>query len=400
MAEYTDFQTFTEYDVFDCDQHLYEPGDCYTSFIESKYASRTLRGAQVEGRWVILLGDREVPSDFSFDECYRPGSLKEMLKSIKGGEGGEDLYHWMKLDRAFVDPDLRREQLARQNVGGAIMFSGALGLFADPLIDDAELYWASSWAYLRWMESTWGFDTGGVVTTPVISMRDRDKACEQLDWLFERGARAVSLIPGPAYGRSPGDPYFDRLWGRIADAGALVCYHINEAVPGYKASRSKWWGQQEQPTHYTQSAWQWLWAYGETPALETFSALIYDNLFGRFPDLKILSGEHGAEWVPMFLRRMDKMRGMGRNGHWIDGQLPERPSEIFKRAFRVVPYWEDDIVPIVEQCGRDVIVGGSDFPHAEGLAFPSQLVDHLDGLSAEDQRWIMRDNARSLVGRG
>jgi hypothetical protein len=57
-------------------------------------------------------------------------------------------------------------------------------------------------------------------------------------------------------------------------------------------------------------------------------------------------------------------------------------------------------VPIVEQCGRDVIVGGSDFPHAEGLAFPSQLVEHLGGLGADDQRWIMRDNARSLVGLG
>ncbi len=398
MAEYTEFQTFTDYEVFDCDQHLYEPADCYTSWIESKYAERTLRGAEVDGRWVILADGTEVPSDFQFDECYRPGSLKEMLKSIKGGEGGQGSYQWMKIDPAFQDPQRRREQLTRQKVGGALMFSGALGLFAEPVLADDELYWASSWAYLRWLEATWGFSRDRIFVAPVLSMRDVDKACEQLDWLFAHDCKAVSFVPGPAYGRSPGDPYFDPMWSRINEAGAVVCYHIDEAVPGYKASRSKWWGQEENPTFYTQSAWQWMWAYGETPALESFSALIYDNLFGRFPDLKVVSAEHGAEWIPLFLRRMDKMRGMGRNGRWIDGPLTERPSEIFKRSFRVVPYWEDDLVPLIEQVGRDVIVGGSDFPHSEGLAFPSQLVEHLGGISPEDQRYILRDNACSLVG--
>jgi hypothetical protein len=85
MAEYTDFETFTDYDIFDCDQHLYEPGDCYTNWIEAKYKDRTLRGVEQDGRWLVLAEDREVPTDFNFDECYRPGSLKEMLKSIKGG---------------------------------------------------------------------------------------------------------------------------------------------------------------------------------------------------------------------------------------------------------------------------------------------------------------------------
>ena len=112
---------------------------------------------------------------------------------------------------------------------------------------------------------------------------------------------------------------------------------------------------------------------------------------------RVLSAEHGAEWAPMFMRRMDKMRGMGRNGRWIDGQLKERPSEIFKRCFRVVPYWEDDIVPIVEACGRDVIVGGSDFPHAEGLDDPVSFVDELAGRSTDDIARIMGGNIMELV---
>ena len=46
------------------------------------------------------------------------------------------------------------------------------------------------------------------------------------------------------------------------------------------------------------SAWQWMNVYGQRPIEDTLSALIFDNLFGRFPDLKVLVAEHGAEWVP------------------------------------------------------------------------------------------------------
>jgi len=68
------------------------------------------------------------------------------------------------------------------------------------------------------------------------------------------------------------------------------------------------------------------------------------------------------------------------------------------RHFRVVPYWEDDLAPVIAAVGRDTVIGGSDFPHSEGLAFPTQLVEHLDAVAPEDQRWIMRDNAMTMLG--
>ncbi|MDO8390388.1 MAG: amidohydrolase family protein [Actinomycetota bacterium] len=398
MAEYTAFETYTDYGIFDCDQHIYEPIDCYTGWIEQKYADRTLRIVERDGESLFMAQDRPIQLDNKVDECYRPGSLKEMLKTMKsGGDGGG--YQWMSMDPAFLDRDLRLAQMDRQHVDAAVMFCGSMGLFAEHFLTDDEVYWASSWAYLRWMDEVWGFGADGrIFTSPVVSMRDLTKVCEQLDWLFERGCKAISICPGPAYGRSPGDPYFDPFWARIEAAGAVVCYHINEALPGFKASRSHMWGQEEYPTFYTQSAWQWAWAYGEQPAMETFSAMIYDNLFARFPGLRILSAEHGAEWVPGLMRKMDKMRGMGRNGPWIGGQLTERPSTIFQRHFRVVPYWEDDLAPVFAATGTDVVVGGSDFPHSEGLAFPTQLVDHLGMLDHQQQRFVMRDNAMQIFG--
>ena len=287
----------------------------------------------------------------------------------------------------------------RQRVDTAIIYPGSIGLMSEFALEDDDLYYATSWAYLRWFDEHWGFNVERTLFAPVVSMRNPERSGEQIDWLAERGCKVVTFCTGPAYGRSPGDTHFDPIWGRLNEAGIVAAYHINDGMRGYKAARSAAWGEEAYPTFMTQSAWQWAWAYGEVPAMETFSSLVYANLFERFPNLRVLSAEHGCEWIPWLLRRMDKMRGMGRNGRWLNGQLKERPSEVFKRHFRVVPFWEDDLMPVIEQLGStDVIVGGSDFPHSEGLAFPTQLVEHISELSKDEQRAVIRDNGMALVG--
>jgi predicted TIM-barrel fold metal-dependent hydrolase len=148
------------------------------------------------------------------------------------------------------------------------------------------------------------------------------------------------------------------------------------------------------------SAWQWMNIYGQRPIEDTLSALVFDNLFGRFPGLNVLVAEHGAEWVPQFVIHMDKSRGMGRNGPWIGGKLTEKPSEIFRRHVGVVPYPEDDIPTIVERLGYDeCLLMGSDYPHAEGLAEPADFVKLLDPLDDAAKQRIMRDNADALLAR-
>jgi predicted TIM-barrel fold metal-dependent hydrolase len=399
MAEYNEFEVFTDYRIFDADQHLMETEDCYSKFIPKEFAERTLREVTgPDGHAVFLADDKVVKQDNHTDRMSRPGSLKELLKGMKKGSSDPGAYRYMEIDPAFQDRDLRLKVMDKQNIEACFMYPNSLGLVAEHYLEDEDVYYASSWSYLRWLEESWGFSAANrIFTAPIFSMRNVDRTVVQLDWFFEHGGKTVGLVPGPAHGRSPGDPYFDRFWGRIADANGIAIYHINEAGPGYKNGRSAPWGEEIDPSFFTQSAWQWYWAYGDIPAQETFASLIYSNLFQRFPTLKVVSAEHGCEWAPLFARKLDKMRGMGRNGHWIGGQLPERPSEIFKRHFRLVPFWEDDVEPVIDTLGRGMLIGGSDFPHAEGLAFPTQLVEHLSKYSPEDQKFILRDNAMEFI---
>ena len=239
-SQYLEFKSFTAYGIFDADQHLTEGEDCYTRHIEDKYKDRTLRVVVQDGKTRFKFDGNVRESDGHHGKVPHPGSLKELLKGIKLGSNEAGTYQWMDPDPAFSDAELRLKQLDQQNVEACVLYSNGPGLLAEHVLTDNDLYYASSWAYLRWLQEEWGFARDNrMFVAPVFSMREVDRTCEQLDYFFERGGKVVAMVPGPAYGRSPGDPYFDRIWGRINDAHATVSYHINEAPPGYKARRSR-----------------------------------------------------------------------------------------------------------------------------------------------------------------
>ena len=294
------------------------------------------------------------------------------------------------------DRDSRIAQLDEQGVEACIIYGAVL---TEAYLFDMDTLYATLWAWNRWVLEEWGYAYKNRIIIPApISLEDVDKACELLDWALKQDARAVFLRPGPIGGRSPADPYFDPFWSRLNEAGTVVTYHITLAGPKYHELRSKEWGQPLFSGFFAQTAWQWTFCYSEQPIMETIAALIYDNLFGRFPNLKVITSELGCEWGPPLTIRMDKMRGMARNGPWIGGQLKERPSAIFKRHVRMQAYPQDDVVGVVERLGPEVVLAGSDFPHAEGLAEPTEFGEKVNELPLDQQRLILRDNAMGIFG--
>ena len=55
---------------------------------------------------------------------------------------------------------------------------------------------------------------------------------------------------------------------------------------------------------------------------------------------------------------------------------------------------------MADTIGVEQILFGSDWPHGEGLADPSQFTKELTGFSAGDVRKIMRDNVIDFLGAG
>ena len=387
------------YKLVDFDQHSYESDDCFTRHMpKNKIDTAIYPIRNASGRKVLLAGNRIVNAlEGDLDMVNVPGSLVEMLKARSSGETSDAERFYEPIQVEYRDHEARIRQLDEQQIEHSIMYPGGWALMAEAYLEGVDPLYDNIESFNRWINEDWGFAYRNRIFAPaMMSLRDLDRAVAELDRVLAEGARFILMAPGPAYGRSPGDPYFDPFWARVNEAGATIAYHICEFH--YQSQVASHWGWGLVPP-FQFSAWQWQNTYGERPITDTLSALIFDNLFGRFPNINVLVSEFGAEWIPHFIRHMDKSRGMGRNGPWLGGQLAERPSTIFKKHVRVVPYPEDDTVALADRLGGvDCLVMGSDWPHAEGLREPADFYTKVEGLGEQARRQFLRDNGKQLLG--
>jgi predicted TIM-barrel fold metal-dependent hydrolase len=389
-----------EFGLFDCDTHCYETRDAFTRHLPEEWLEHAIAPVKMPDGTERIIADNRVAvfnseQGLGFDRAYKPGSLKEMLRQMASGNPDET-YQPEPMRPEYLDRDVRLKAMDQQGVERAVLFPSAMALSVENYVKNIPAAFANVHSFNTWFDEEWGFNRDGRIFAPaLLSFRDLDLAVAETEYIIDKGARIVLLPTGPANGRSPGDPYFDPIWSRLNEAGVTVAFHIMENW--YNEHIAPAWGLDPAPGSWHMSAWQWNNLYGERPVEDTLSALIFDNVFGRFPRLNVLVSEFGASWVPHFITHMDKSRGMGRNGPWIGGKLTERPSAIFLRHVRVAPYPEDDIPKIVRDLPDvDCLVMGSDFPHAEGLAEPAEFAGLVSTLTAGQQRKILRDNAVKL----
>ena len=382
----------------DSDNHYYETRDCFTRHIESRFRDQTVRVvSDSDGQEVVWVGDRVWNyMDPKFDKTNPPGSLKEIVRQ-KGNVEWKDSYSHEHMLLAYKDRDARVELLAEQGIEAAVLFPTMAVTVENLMLDDVELTYASLRSFNRWLADDWGWAyQGRIFSAALLSLLDCEEAVRELERVLAEGARVIHLRPGPASGRSPADPHFDPFWARVEEAGVPVAFHISES--GYNELFAGAWGETARPTVRKQSAFQWAAFHGDRPIMDTLTALIFHNLFGRFPSLRVMSVENGSGWVPYLLSNLDKKKGMGRFGPWIGGRPVGRPSETFKRHVFVSPYPEDDVPALVEQLGADRVLFGSDHPHPEGLAEPLEFSSLLEGVPPEQVRHVMRDNCANLLG--
>ena len=332
-----------------------------------------------------------------------PGRLKEWLASIATGKEIED--------RIQPTPDMyqRKERIAKLDefgVDGSVLFIGhmvttfgMLDLMAAELGPEGAC--AALHAYNQYLLEVWSFNANDrIYSTPILALWDLDWAVNEAKWIAENGGRVVVMPMGPAHGKAAADPAYDPLWQVLNDNRIVLSFHVSEATFMHPIVHA--FGEQPmQPRRMGLTAWQWMFTYSEIPIMMTLASFVFLNFFERFPDIKMVSVENGAEWLPRFLYKMDKMRGMARSGFWPQGQLKERPSTIFKRHCFVVAYPEDNIKKIVDEIGgAECLLMGSDYPHAEGVPTPREFVQEgCVGLTAEQLRGIMHDNGRRMLPR-
>jgi predicted TIM-barrel fold metal-dependent hydrolase len=387
------------YELIDADGHYYEPDDCFTRHIEPAWRESTVhvvRGDDGLGR-IFIGGRRTFMSVMPGDFASAPGALQGLFAgTVPDGFTHREVINARDYP-AFTDRSARLALMDEQGIEAAVMLPTMAVAVEWDIGDDVGLTYASLRAFNRWLEDDWGYGADGrIFAVPLLSLLDLAEAMTELERLLAAGARLVHLRPGPFGGRSPADPHFDPFWAAVASAGVPVVFHVSNS--GYNAYYGAQWGEDPRNPSHLQSPLQWALCNTERPIVDTLTALALHNLFGRHPDVRVVSIENGAGWVPALLKAVDKAAALGRRGPMIGGSLSERPSDELRGRLWVCPFPEDDVGVIVDALGVDHVLFGSDYPHPEGLRQPIEFAHRLTGFDAATVHRIMRANAAELLG--
>jgi len=383
------------YEIFDADNHYYEAEDAFTRHLDPKMRRRCMDWAVVKGRKELLVAgaiNRFIPNP-TFDPVARPGCLDDYFRGKAAGDDIRAAFGELEpINPAYREPDARIKLMDAQGIQGCFMFP-TLGVgVEEALLHDPDALHDLFHAFNQWMHDDWTFNySERIYAAPYIALQDPQRAEQEVEYALANGARVVVLragpIRGPGFSRSPGDPVYDGVWSRIAEAGILAAYHSGDA--GYGRYADEWGGGgdfqafRNDPFRSVTS--------GHRPIYDTIAAFVCHGVLRRHPRLRVATIESGSDWMPSLLKSLKKSYG----------QLPAAyenvdPVEQVRNQVWVSPYYEDDLPELRDGLGAQRVIFGSDYPHAEGLADPRDFVNDLPGFTPDEVRLVMRENALAL----
>jgi predicted TIM-barrel fold metal-dependent hydrolase len=382
----------------DADNHYYETLDAFTRHLDPEYRHRGVRPVQDGKRVQLLMGgqvNRFIPNP-TFDPIIVPGCLDPLFRGqIPEGVDPRSLMQVEPLRTEYRDRDARVAVVEEQGLDAVLLFPTLGCGVEEALRHDIPATMASLSAFNRWLEDDWGYSyEDRLVAAPMLSFADPVAAAEEVDRLVERGARIVHVRPAPVPGpngtsRSLGDKAHDPVWARLAEASIPVAFHLGDS--GYERFGAAW------------GASERFEGFGKTDVLsrilvsdraihDTVASLVIHGVFKRHPTLRVASVENGSDWLHLLVKRLRKQANQT---PWV---FPEDPLDTLRQHVWLTPYCEEDLVALAELIGVERILFGSDWPHGEGLAEPTDFVGELSGFDEHGVRRIMRDNCLDLLG--
>jgi uncharacterized protein len=369
--------------VFDADSHLMEVDDWLPAYAEPQVRDR-LRPLGFDKAGA---GAAELMS--SLPALWARHRDVDVEVDVLAGPKG-----WMA--PGALDPDVRTRVLDTLGISAQLVFpTFSLGQFVGA--DDLELLYGGTRALNRAMVDFCRHDRR---LNPVgfLPLSDPAQATEALDEALGEGVAAV-WIPSDAPGDfSPSHVDVEAVWARLAEAGVPFVLHVGggkllpKAFHNNGRPRPKDWlggGENLRAKDFP--------VLHHSP--ERFLAcLALDGVFARHPGLRGGAIELGASWVPGLLSNVDHAyRSFSRSEPDLKA-LPLLPSEYLRRQVRFTPFSFEDTAWLIEQCGPELFMFSTDYPHPEGGRRPFERFGAaLDGFDEDtNERFFWRNGAELL----
>ena len=310
--------------IFDADSHVMETREWLDPYLDPE-VRRQLRP---------LYGHKPGRIDKLLDEAKaRKGDAAAEAKALENPIAGPK--GWTAAG-AF-DPEERTRVLDQFGFAGQLVF-GTASLSPALAADDPGVLYAGARAHNEAMAAFCRSDTR-LYGVGYVPLDDPRRALTELDAALAAGNRAIMVSAGPAGDRSPGHPDLDPVWARLSETRTPFMLHIGPGTKTQpKAFRNN--GRERAPD---------LHGGGENLRFADYimlsfapqvwlTAMVYDGVFERFPELRGGVIEAGAGWAPEFLRELDLgYKSFRRTDPYLQN-MALTPSEYIRRAVKFTPW--------------------------------------------------------------
>jgi predicted TIM-barrel fold metal-dependent hydrolase len=370
--------------VFDADSHLMEVDEWLPT-----YADPQVR-------------DRLRPLDFA-KAGAGAAELMSSLPTLWAHQRGEGVTAgvltgpkgWMA--PGALDADVRSRVLDALGISAQLVFP----TFSPAQFnrsDDLDLVYGGTRALNRAMADFCRRDPR-LMAVGFLPLQDPALAVETLDQALAEDVAAV-WIPSDAPGDfSPAHVDLEPVWARLAESGVPFVLHVGggKLLPRAFHNNGRplpkdWLGGGENLRAK------------DFPVLhhspERFLAcLALDGVFARHPGLRGGAIELGASWVPGLLRNVDYAHRSFSRSEPDVGSLPLLPSEYLRRQVRFTPFSFEDTAWLIEQCGSELFMFSTDYPHPEGGRRPFERFGaQLDNFDDDTKDRFYWRNGAELLG--
>jgi len=233
-----------------------------------------------------------------------------------------------------------------------------------------------------------------------VSLADPARALEEVEEGLRLGVGAFWIPASPAGEVSPGHSDLDPIWVRLSEAKVPFVLHIGSATRILPKAYER--NGKPRPSD--------LLGGGENLRVKDYmvlpfapqmflSALVFDGVLERFPDLRGGVIELGAGWVPDFLRRLDLAHRVFRKSDPNVAALTMMPSDYIRRQVRFTPFPGEDVGAMIRDAGPELFLFSSDYPHPEGTDDPIGRFERtFEGVSEEAKEGFYRRNFEHMMG--
>jgi uncharacterized protein len=380
----------TPFKIVDCDTHLTEPHDLWTSRAPAKYKDIVPQVKDVDGvpHWVFE-GDQILGTT-------RASSV--ILPDLTKGYGVEGLwFKYHEVHSASYDIKERLKFMDNMGIWAQIIYPNLLGFSGlkspgkDPKIKTliVKIY---NDALIDFQEMS-GQRIFGMALLP---WWDPKEAVEELKRCKEMGIRGVNMNPNPQQQGLPTlvDPVWEPLLGLCGEMKMPINFHI-----GSSEDQMDWYGSVPWPTHHEDIKLSIGSATLHMQNAAVITNILMSGLCDRFPNTQFVSVESGVGWIPFLLEALDYYVSHELRAHVRQEYFKMLPSEYFARQFYSSFWFEKrNMADTIRQLGADKVMFESDFPHPTCL-YPNTLEYVMEGLKDVEpavQEKVLSTNAANL----